>query len=191
MLLIISFLSHHGEQPEMPYFWILMAGSSLIHYFPHFYSIHIVFVFRLSPEDQLVHNGLPSGASEWPGMLLGHITQNITGLLYLFFFLHSGWRGGQGGEQGADLWILRCPHNFPLQIQNLLENWSRCNLNQPNWRWSPDPILVFPHHFGIAECTGRIRAWVSMTNLTKVWEVTMVFSLRLRSKTKNKGHQVD
>ena len=29
-----------------------------------------------------------------------------------------------------------------------LKKQSRCNLNQPNWRWSLNHILVIPHHFG-------------------------------------------
>ena len=34
-----------------------------------------------------------------------------------------------------------------FRFRSSLKNRSRCNLNQPNWRWLLDPILVSPHHF--------------------------------------------
>ena len=67
----------------------------------HFYPIYMVFVFKLSPNDQYVYDKLPNSSIEWPVMLLGHNTQrdlNITRLLYCSRLLHCSWRLKRGGR---------------------------------------------------------------------------------------------
>src|ERR1700692_2978386 len=75
----------------------------------------MVFIFKLSPNDQQVPGKLLNISRKWPGMLTKYNTQlNLNKHSYnkVDIFVcccHTLWLKGQ---MGADFWILRCPQIY-------------------------------------------------------------------------------